>query len=97
MAKLKKLIVNKNIKLITAESCTGGLLSANITNFTLSSRVILNLVISVLVNEKLEPFLCCSRKIGITEPLENITFPYLTTENLMLLLPFMLFLSLIHI
>ena len=31
--------LNKNIKLITAESCTGGLLSANITGITGSSAV----------------------------------------------------------
>ena len=37
--KLLESCINKNIKLITAESCTGGLLSANITGIAGSSAV----------------------------------------------------------
>ena len=37
--KLLEACLNKNIKLITAESCTGGLLSANITRISGSSAV----------------------------------------------------------
>ena len=37
------------------------------------------------------PSLALLRKNGITEPLEPITFPYLTTENFKSLFPFMLF------
>ena len=37
--KLLETCLNKNIKLITAESCTGGLLSANITGIAGSSAV----------------------------------------------------------
>ena len=37
--KLLEACLNKNIKLITAESCTGGLLSANITGIAGSSAV----------------------------------------------------------
>ena len=38
-SKLLECCLNKNIKLITAESCTGGLLSANITEIAGSSAV----------------------------------------------------------
>ncbi len=37
--KLLESCINKNVKLITAESCTGGLLSANITGIAGSSAV----------------------------------------------------------
>ena len=37
--KILEICLNKNIKLITAESCTGGLLSANITGIAGSSAV----------------------------------------------------------
>ena len=61
------------------------------TKFTPSDKVILNLVISVLVRVNLFPLLYWSKKIGITDPLENITFPYLTTENFVFFEPTKLF------
>jgi hypothetical protein len=50
----------------------------------------LNLVILGSVIGIIPPFFFISIKKGITEPLEPITFPYLTTENLIGLLPLIL-------
>ena len=56
---------------------------------TPSSKVMLNLVIFSSVIGSV-PFFRCSKKKGTTEPLEPMTLPYRTTENLISLLPFML-------
>ena len=58
-------------------------------HLTPSSSVILNLVICGSVIGSF-PVLRILRKRGITEPLDPITFPYLTTENLISLAPRML-------
>ena len=55
--------------------------SAFHTNLTPSSNEIMNLVILKSVIGK-NPSLSFSKKKGITDPREPITFPYLTTENL---------------
>ena len=58
------------------------LLNELITNSTLSFNVIKNLVISGCVRGNilfLDSFIFLNK--GITEPLEFITLPYLTTEN----------------
>src|SRR5690606_11700516 len=59
---------------------------ACITISTPPCKEILNLVILVSVIGKL-PFFFLFIKKGITEPFEPITFPYLTTENLIGLFP----------
>ena len=51
------------------------------TKFTPSSKVIIKRVIRTSVIGKI-PSSFFFKKNGITEPLDPITFPYLTTENL---------------
>ena len=62
------------------------------TNLTPCSKVIQNLVIlSSVIGSSLTPCLISFLNNGTTEPFEPTTFPYLTTENLVSLVPAMLF------
>ena len=59
-----------------------------ITNFIACSCVIKNLVILIsVIGKNDEPLFLSSKKKGITDPLEFITFPYLTIENFVFILP----------
>src|SRR5690554_5778966 len=63
---------------------------ACITISTPSCKEMLNLVIFGSVMGRAPPFLFFFKKKGMTEPLDPITLPYLTTENRMGLSPLML-------